>query len=60
MDGALRATQGAGLVELSWRDPVANIQIEKRQLALVPGDSSIAGSMKNALSGDIRLHGLPG
>ena len=39
---------GAGLMELSWRDPVANIQIEKRQLALVPRDASIVGTMKNA------------
>ncbi|MGL4964043.1 MAG: STY4851/ECs_5259 family protein [Inquilinus sp.] len=51
---------GAGLMELSWRDPVANIQIEKRQLALVPGDAGIVGTMKNALSGAVRLDGLPG
>jgi hypothetical protein len=51
---------GAGLTELSWRDSVANIQIEKRQLVLVPGDAGIVGTMKNSLSGDIRLHGLPG
>lgn len=51
---------GAGLMELSWRDPVANIQIEKRQLALVPSDAGIVGTMKNALNGDIRLHGFPG
>ena len=51
---------GAGLIELSWRDPVADIQIEKRQLALVPGDASIVGTMKNALTGEIRLRGLPG
>lgn len=51
---------GAGLMELSWRDPVANIQIQKRQLALVPSDAGIVGIMKNALNGDIRLHGFPG
>ena len=51
---------GAGLLELSWRDPVANIQIEKRQLALVPRDARIAGTMTNALNGEIRLNGLPG
>lgn len=51
---------GAGLMELSWRDPVANIQIEKRQLALVPVDAVIVGTMKNALSGEIHLKGLPG
>lgn len=51
---------GAGLMELSWRDPVANIQIEKRQLALVPGEAGIVGTMKDALIGDISLRGLPG
>lgn len=51
---------GAGLMELSWRDPLANIQIEKRQLALVPSDAGIVGTMKNSLNGDIRLHGFPG
>jgi hypothetical protein len=51
---------GSGLMELSWRDPVANIQIEKRRLALVPGDSSIVGAMKTATNGEIRLQGLPG
>lgn len=54
------ALSGAGLMELSWRDPVANIQIEKRQLALVPGDASIIGAMKNALSAEVCLQGLPG
>jgi hypothetical protein len=57
LSGPLR---GAGLIELSWRDPVADIQIEKRQLALVPHDASIVGAMKNALSGEIRLQGLTG
>jgi hypothetical protein len=51
---------GAGLMELSWRDPVANIQIEKRQLALMPGDSRAVATMKSALDGDIRFFGLPG
>jgi hypothetical protein len=50
----------AGLMELSWRDPVSNIQIEKRQLALMPAEGGIVGTMKNALSGDISLRGLPG
>jgi len=51
---------GDGLMELSWRDPVANIQIEKRRLALVPADARIVGTMKDALSGKICLYGLPG
>ncbi|WP_287313581.1 STY4851/ECs_5259 family protein [Mesorhizobium sp.] len=51
---------GAGLIELSWRDPVANVQIEKRQLALVPGGARISGTMNDALGGEIRLQELPG
>lgn len=51
---------GAGLIELSWRDPIANIQIEKRQLALVPLGASIVGTMKNALNAEVRLEGLSG
>jgi hypothetical protein len=51
---------GAGFVELSWRDPAANIQIEKRQLALVPEDACIIGRMKDALAAEIRLQGMPG
>jgi hypothetical protein len=51
---------GAGLMELSWRDTIANIQIEKRTLALVPNDARIIGRMKDALSGEVRLQGLPG
>ncbi|WP_422017658.1 STY4851/ECs_5259 family protein [Reyranella sp.] len=51
---------GAGLMELSWRDPLSYIQIEKRQLALVPSEAGIVGTMKSALSGIISLQGLPG
>jgi hypothetical protein len=51
---------GAGLIELSWRDTVADIQIEKRKLALVPKDACIVGAMKDAMSGEVRLQGLPG
>ncbi|MFD2185096.1 STY4851/ECs_5259 family protein [Rhodoplanes azumiensis] len=50
----------AGLIELSWRDSVADIQIEKRRLALLPVGARIDGTMKDALTGEIRLHGLPG
>ena len=50
---------GAGLMELSWRDPVANIQIEKRRLALVPRDANIVGTMKTAISGEISCTGCP-
>ena len=51
---------GAGLMELSWRDPVANIQIEKRQLALVPGDAGIIGVDEGCVSGrDPPCRGCP-
>jgi hypothetical protein len=52
--------QGGGLVELSWRDPTANFQIEKRLLALVPGGARITGVLKDAVSGELRLEGLAG
>jgi hypothetical protein len=51
---------GVGLMELSWRDPVANIQLEKRLLALMPSGASVIGIMKDDLAGKIILHGLPG
>ncbi|MGJ4896686.1 MULTISPECIES: STY4851/ECs_5259 family protein [unclassified Bradyrhizobium] len=52
--------QGVGLIELSWRDPTANFQIEKRLLALVPGGARISGVLKDAVSGELRLQGLAG
>jgi hypothetical protein len=51
---------GAGLMELSWRDPDANIQIEKRRLAIVPGDAALQGKMLAGLEGAIVLSGLSG
>ncbi|WP_316205346.1 STY4851/ECs_5259 family protein [Bradyrhizobium sp. SZCCHNS3004] len=51
---------GAGLMELSWRDPTTNVQIEKRLLALVPNGARVSGTMNDAISGQIRLEGLPG
>lgn len=57
LSGPLR---GAGLIELSWRDPVADIQIERRLLALVPSGAHLRGTMRGALNGDIRLFGLSG
>src|SRR5690606_11613801 len=49
-----------GLFELSWRDPQADIQIEKRLLALVPQDARIRGTMTSMLTGEILLDNLPG
>ena len=51
---------GIGLMEISWRDAAANVQIDKRLLALVPGDARICGTMSDPVSGEIHLQGLPG
>ncbi|MDQ6436651.1 STY4851/ECs_5259 family protein [Mesorhizobium sp. LHD-90] len=51
---------GAGVVELSWRDPMAGIQIEKQLLALVPIGASLKGRLVDAQSGEIEALGLPG
>jgi hypothetical protein len=51
---------GAGLMELSWRDTIADIQMERRLLALVPSGASVRGTMRDALNGEIRLQGLLG
>jgi hypothetical protein len=51
---------GEGLVELSWRDAAAGVQIEKRMLTLVPHGARVSGEMNDALSEEIRLQGLPG
>lgn len=52
--------RGAGLVDLSWRDPVADIQIEKRRLVLAPRGARVSGLMRDASTGELRLDGLPG
>ncbi|MDE4593042.1 STY4851/ECs_5259 family protein [Sinorhizobium meliloti] len=49
-----------GMVELSWRDPKASIQIEKRRIAVVPAGASVKGLMKTATTGRILLTELPG
>ncbi|WP_152536308.1 STY4851/ECs_5259 family protein [Mesorhizobium loti] len=50
---------GAGLIELSWRDPEAGIQLEKRLIALIPSGARVTGTMRDAQSGEIRLEALP-
>lgn len=52
--------EGWGLFELSWRDPTAGIQIEKRLLALLPRNSVVQGAMTAMQAGEIRLDSLPG
>ncbi|MCT8992295.1 STY4851/ECs_5259 family protein [Chelativorans sp. SCAU2101] len=53
------ALTDSGLFELSWRDPQAGIQIEKRVVALFPQDAAVRGDMKTMNSAVIRLENLP-
>ncbi len=57
LDGPLRAE---GAIELSWRDPNANIQLEKKHLVLLPAGARIAGKMTTAEVGEITLQGFDG
>ncbi len=50
----------SGMVEISWRDPKANIQIEKRTVAIVPQGASVNGRMKTQSSGQLSLTDMPG
>ncbi|EGF91080.1 hypothetical protein ABI_24930 [Asticcacaulis biprosthecium C19] len=56
-DGSLKEL---GLVEVSWRDPKAGIQLERRCLGLLPGGASIRANMVEAKRGDLTLVNLPG
>ncbi|ESQ74518.1 STY4851/ECs_5259 family protein [Asticcacaulis sp. AC402] len=56
-DGSLKEL---GLVEVSWRDPKAGIQLERRCLGLLPGGASIRANMVEAKRGDVALVNLPG
>ncbi|WP_240545162.1 STY4851/ECs_5259 family protein [Sinorhizobium fredii] len=49
-----------GMVELSWRDPKSNIQIEKRRIAVVPAGASVKGLLTTPTTGRISLAELPG
>ena len=51
---------GAGAAEISWRDTAANIQREKRKIALLPLRARIEAKKLDARRGEIRLHDLEG
>lgn len=48
-----------GLIELSWRDPLAGIQIEKQRLCLIPPDAKIDAALRDQTEALIALDGLP-
>lgn len=49
-----------GVYEISWRDPIADIQLERRKIAIVPAGARILGEMQSAINGRIALDRLPG
>nr|WP_210304173.1 STY4851/ECs_5259 family protein [Rhizobium sp. BK008] len=49
-----------GVYEISWRDPVADIQLERRKIAIVPAGARILGEMRSSTLGAIVLDRLPG
>lgn len=49
-----------GLFEVSWRDPVADIQLERRSIAVLPSGARIQGRMTSATEGLITYDSLPG
>lgn len=49
-----------GMLEISWRDPKANIQIEKRKVAVVPQGASVKGKIITPTHGQLSLTDMPG
>lgn len=48
-----------GLFDVSWRDPVADIQLERRRIAILPARAKIQGRMTSATEGVITFESLP-
>ncbi|WFT85996.1 STY4851/ECs_5259 family protein [Rhizobium leguminosarum] len=55
-----RKITAAGSYEISWRDPNADIQLERRRIAIVPSGGRIVGEMVGAQEGRIVHDRLPG
>lgn len=49
-----------GLFDISWRDPLADIQLERRRVALLPHRARIQGRMTSATEGVVTYESLPG
>lgn len=49
-----------GLFDVSWRDPVADIQLERRRIAILPSGARIQGRMTSATEGVITCDSLLG
>lgn len=55
-----RKITAPGAYEISWRDPEADIQLERRRIAIVPSGGRIVGEMISAQEGRIVHEQLPG
>jgi hypothetical protein len=49
-----------GLFDISWRDPLADIQLERRRVAILPSRARIHGRMTSATEGIVTYEALPG
>lgn len=49
-----------GLVEISWRDPQAGIQIEKQCVCLLPPDAKMGAALQTQTDALVVFDGLPG
>lgn len=49
-----------GMLEISWRDPKANIQIEKRKVAVVQHGASVKAKIAAQTQGQLSITDLPG
>jgi len=53
-----QALRADGLIEISWRDPKAGIQIEKQRLCLVPPDARIDAALQTQAEARVSFDGL--
>ncbi|WP_261316988.1 STY4851/ECs_5259 family protein [Rhizobium leguminosarum] len=49
-----------GIFDISWRDPLADIQLERRRIALLPSRARIQGRMTSATEGVVTYESLMG
>lgn len=55
-----RRLTGPGIFDISWRDPVADIQLERRRIAIVPIGARLYGRMTSATEAQIVQENLDG
>ncbi|WP_162252285.1 STY4851/ECs_5259 family protein [Mesorhizobium sp. Root102] len=54
----VRPIKAVGRIDVSWRDPEASIQLEKRQVAMITPLAGISGRMTSAQACEISVRGL--